>query len=224
MIRRARSATARRADRRLSAAATVRRQLLGVVVASVATHIALAWINMFRQDADRDRPSTDRAILEADRTTERDNGESAAVPPGAKWSLLEVRSDRGRGYVPCSESGYVPRRAYHRIELSDEQGAELVAIAGRLTAPFREVQRARIVLYAAEGLLNKEIAARLDTAPEVVAKWRRRFCEEGVEGLKDRPRAGRPRRFPPARGGAGQGGRVRAAQQRGPSALALLPR
>ena len=66
-----------------------------------------------------------------------------------------------------------------------------------MTAPFRLVQRARIVLYAAQGLTNVEIAGRLDTAPEVVAKWRRRFRLERLDGLQDRPRAGRPRRFPP---------------------------
>jgi transposase len=83
------------------------------------------------------------------------------------------------------------------IELSDEEREELEAIANGLTAPFRTVQRARIVLYAALGLTNVEIARRLDTAPEVVAKWRRRFRHGRLEGLADKPRAGRPRRFPP---------------------------
>ena len=57
--------------------------------------------------------------------------------------------------------------------------------------------RARIVLYAAEGKSDIEIAARLDTSAGIVGRWRRRFFEERLEGLKDRPRAGRPRRFPP---------------------------
>ena len=100
---------------------------------------------------------------------------------------------------------------------------ELEVIAGRLTAAFRMVQRARIVLYAAQGLTNVEIAARLDTAPEVVAKWRRRFRLERLEGLRDKPRAGRPRRFPPGRSGAGQGGRVRTAQPARRPDFAVLP-
>jgi helix-turn-helix protein len=108
------------------------------------------------------------------------------------------------------------------IELTDRERDELEAIAGRLTAPFRTVQRARIVLYAAQGLTNVEIAARLDTAPEVVAKWRRRFRLDRLEGLGDRPRAGRPRRFPPGGSGAGQGGRVRAPERDWRSDLAVL--
>jgi transposase-like protein len=108
------------------------------------------------------------------------------------------------------------------IELTEEERAELEAIAGRLTAPFRTVQRARIVLYAAEGLTNVEIAGRLDTTPEVVAKWRKRFRLDRLEGLRDKPRAGRPRRFPPGAGGARQGGRVRAAVRARDPGLALL--
>ncbi len=83
----------------------------------------------------------------------------------------------------------MPRKSTDVIKLTADERAVLERIATRLTAPFREVQRARIVLYAAEDLQHKEIAARLDTAPEVVAKWRRRFCEARLEGLKDKPRA-----------------------------------
>ena len=86
--------------------------------------------------------------------------------------------------------------------------------------PFQDVQRARIVLYAAEGLHDTEIAARLDTSPGLVGRWRRRFAELRLEGLKDKPRAGRPRRFPPAAGRRRQSGRVRAA---GPLRAAAEP-
>jgi transposase len=43
---------------------------------------------------------------------------------------------------------------------------------------IREVVRARIVLMAADGLRNDEIAARLDTPRQVVSKWRKRFYEQ----------------------------------------------
>ncbi|MGH2833503.1 MAG: helix-turn-helix domain-containing protein [Solirubrobacteraceae bacterium] len=114
------------------------------------------------------------------------------------------------------------RRSSDVIDLTDEERCVLEGIAGRLTAPFRTVQRARIVLYAAQGLTNVEIAARLDTAPEVVAKWRKRFCLERLEGLADKPRGGRPRRFSPGRSGAGQGGRVRAPERTGRPGFAVL--
>jgi transposase len=73
------------------------------------------------------------------------------------------------------------------------------------------VQRAKLVLYAAEGIDNTEIARRLDLRPEVVGRRRKRFCEERLDGLSDRKRAGRPRRFPPAPGRRGEGTGVRAA-------------
>jgi hypothetical protein len=114
------------------------------------------------------------------------------------------------------------RRSSDLIELTVEEQVELETIAGRLSAPFRTVQRARIVLYAAQGLTNVEIAARLDTTPEVVAKWRRRFRLDRLAGLQDKPRAGRPRRFPPGAGGAGQGGRLRVALSARDPDLAVL--
>jgi hypothetical protein len=55
------------------------------------------------------------------------------------------------------------RRARHQIELSVEERTELKQIARAEKRPWREVQRARIVLYAADGLADTEIAARLDT-------------------------------------------------------------
>jgi transposase len=63
--------------------------------------------------------------------------------------------------------------------------------------PYREVIRAKIVLMAAEGFDNDEIALRLDTRREIVSKWRKRFFEQGLAGLEERPRGGRPPVFSP---------------------------
>ena len=104
------------------------------------------------------------------------------------------------------------RRPRHRIELSDEERRELERVARAEKLPFQEVQRARIVLYAAQGIADTEIAKRLDTSAGLVGRWRRRFAEHRLEGLRDKPRPGRPRRFSPAAGRRGQGGRVRAAR------------
>jgi transposase len=71
----------------------------------------------------------------------------------------------------------------------------LKARACQATAPYRQVVRARIVLLAAAGLANAHIARKLGIAPNTAGKWRKRFFEEGVDGLADRKRPGRPRRF-----------------------------
>jgi Homeodomain-like domain len=116
----------------------------------------------------------------------------------------------------------VPRTSRYVIELGVEERAELERRAREVTASWREVQRARIVLYAAEGMRDIDIAARLDCHPEIVSRWRRRFCEQLIEGLKDKPRAGAPRRFPPGAGRRGRRGRLRAADGARPAAGALL--
>src|SRR5438552_11665487 len=95
----------------------------------------------------------------------------------------------------------MPRRSPYAIELSKIEREELTARARRYTSPYRDVIRARIVLYAAEGLANDAIAARLDTPRQIVSKWRKRFSEEGLAGLEELPRGGRPARFSPRRGG-----------------------
>ena len=110
------------------------------------------------------------------------------------------------------------------IDLAGEERAELEQRVACYTRPHKEVQRAKMVLYAAEGLTNREIAARLDTASDVVGRWRKRFHEQRLDGLRDRVRAGRPRRFPPGRGRASEGDRLRAAERARPAALALLTR
>jgi transposase len=61
-------------------------------------------------------------------------------------------------------------------------------------------------MLAAEGLSNVEIARRVDMSPDRIGDWRRRFLQEGLEGLEDRARSGRPCRFPPGRGRPGDKG------------------
>jgi transposase len=55
------------------------------------------------------------------------------------------------------------------------------------------VQRAKMILLAAQGWDNKDIALRLDARREVVSMWRKRFFEKRLAGLEERPRPGRPR-------------------------------
>ncbi len=91
----------------------------------------------------------------------------------------------------------MPRNSPYRIELSGEQKQALESLARSYTLPYWQVVRAQMVLLAAQGLRNDEIAQRLNCRREVVSQWRKRFFEQGLQGLEDRPRRGRPATFPP---------------------------
>jgi hypothetical protein len=97
----------------------------------------------------------------------------------------------------------MPRKSPFQIELSTEEKAELEHRAAKYTLPYFLVLRAKMVLLAAQGLSNDEIGRRLDTRREVVCMWRKRFFDERLAGLEERPRPGRPRSFPPRSGRAG---------------------
>jgi len=112
----------------------------------------------------------------------------------------------------------------HEVVLTDQQRAELERRASAYSGRYRDVMRAKAILYAAEGMTNQEIAERLDASRQAVSDWRRRFCQEGLQGLEEKPRSGRPRRFPPGAGRRGQGDGVRAAGREGRSALPLVER
>jgi transposase-like protein len=83
------------------------------------------------------------------------------------------------------------------IVLSAAERQELERRARCYTGSYARVLRTKIVLFGAEGLANVEIAARLDTSPQVVHRWRKRFFEQRLKGLEDAPRSGRPRVFSP---------------------------
>ncbi|WP_020502379.1 IS630 family transposase, partial [Sciscionella marina] len=90
----------------------------------------------------------------------------------------------------------VPVRSPYIVSLIAAQRSELEAISCRGSAPYRQVLRVRIVLAAAEGGSNAAISRCLGVGVDTVRKWRKRFCHEGMGGLVDRPRSGRPRTFP----------------------------
>src|SRR3954471_2043589 len=80
------------------------------------------------------------------------------------------------------------------IELRPEHRTSLERMARQRSLPARLVERARIVLLAADGLENQQIAQRLRMTPEKVARWRSRFLAGGMAALlKDAPRPGKPR-------------------------------
>jgi transposase len=79
------------------------------------------------------------------------------------------------------------------IELSEQERAQLESWARRHTSAQALAQRSRIVLAAAEGLKNTEIAKRLGVDRSSATKWRSRFAQERLDGLLDEPRPGKPR-------------------------------
>jgi transposase len=84
----------------------------------------------------------------------------------------------------------------YRVVLTDSDRRVLLRRAHAARCPHRDVQRARIVLAAADGQANAAIARRCGICADTVRKWRARFCAEGLAGLADRPRPGRRRIFP----------------------------
>jgi hypothetical protein len=91
----------------------------------------------------------------------------------------------------------MPRKSPFEIKLTRFEVQELKARAARYTLPYFQVQRAKMILMAAEGHSNDEIAQYLHTSRDVVSKWRKRFFEQRLLGLGDRERPGRPRDFSP---------------------------
>jgi len=83
-------------------------------------------------------------------------------------------------------------RVAAKITVTDEQRPTLQRWARGRSTPVRLMQRARMILMAADGKQNKEIAETLGTQPSTVGRWRRRFAQSGLAGIeKDAPRGGR---------------------------------
>lgn len=94
------------------------------------------------------------------------------------------------------------------IALSYAEERILVENSRKYTAPYCEVVRSRIVLFAASGMDNEQIPQILDVPRRIVTKWRKRFYYERLDGLKDQPRCGRPRSFSPSEHCGNQGSRL----------------
>ena len=110
-------------------------------------------------------------------------------------SMMPNRRRVVAGAGRCGDNQTMPVLSPHRIVLTDGQRRLLLARARRASGEHRDVLRARIVLAAAGGAPNAAIARDLGVTVDTVRKWRRRFCEHGLDGLRDRSRPGRPRRF-----------------------------
>jgi transposase len=78
------------------------------------------------------------------------------------------------------------------ITLTSEEQSVLELVARRATSAARDVFRARLILSAAAGASNEQIAAALKTRAATASKWRGRFLRDRMDGLRDAPRSGKP--------------------------------
>src|SRR3712207_1888970 len=81
--------------------------------------------------------------------------------------------------------------------LTEEEKAAIERLAHSRTASVRQVERARIIWRASQGEMAPAIAAALGLTAETVRAWIRRFNAQGLAGLADQPRAGRPPTYTP---------------------------
>jgi transposase len=91
----------------------------------------------------------------------------------------------------------MPRKSPYNVLLGQDERALLQAITRKYTSPYRDVMRAKVILLAADGLSNQQIGERLQLPRQIVSKWRKRFFEQRLAGLQERPRRGRPALFSP---------------------------
>ena len=88
----------------------------------------------------------------------------------------------------------MPRgRPIEPVVLTDDEKDQLLSLANSRSLPHGVVRRAQIVLACAQGEANASIARRLRLSDATVGKWRKRYRLQGIEGLHDELRAGRPR-------------------------------
>jgi transposase len=81
------------------------------------------------------------------------------------------------------------------IKLSDEERDVLERLVRRRKVSRGEAQRAEIILHAADGLNNCEIAKAVSATRQTVRTWRNRFAKHRLDGLDDEPRCGAPRKI-----------------------------
>lgn len=84
-------------------------------------------------------------------------------------------------------------RPVTKIELTPPERDYLEALSRRRNAPAKEVERAKIVLLAADDWSNKSISEHLAVREHTVGHWRKRFAQGGITALSELPRSGRPR-------------------------------
>lgn len=97
--------------------------------------------------------------------------------------------------LECYAVGMANKRRVVALSESDRKELERLCRSGSASKSI--VERARIILLASQGLAAEQIALAVGTSANSVRKWRQRFSAVGIEGLKDAPRSGAPRKLDP---------------------------
>ncbi len=148
-------------------------------------------------------PAPDDELLDAqltrlDRKTEATQVERRRLVDCYQAGLLDLVVLRVNyaDVIHCGLVGLQGRPQVSRVpplEITPPQRTELERRLRAHTTTQRALRRARIILLAADGVANRQIARQVGIDEKGVATWRRRFAAEGLAGLADRGRPGRPR-------------------------------
>src|SRR5271166_6556275 len=126
---------------------------------------------------------------------------SALDKPRGLWDLVDgvMENDLIRAIVTWMST--MPFPFAETVALTDPQRAQLESLVRAGSTPQALVFRCRLILRAAENdhPTNLQIAAEFGCNRHTVAMWRTRYLLNGLTGLQDAPRSGRPRRFSPLR-------------------------
>jgi transposase len=108
------------------------------------------------------------------------------APSRVRTWLKRFESDRVGGLADRPRSG-APKA---ELVITDDERKELERYVRRETSSQRLALRSRIVLRCADGLTNQDVAGEIGVNPSTVAKWRRRFVVDRLDGLHDQDRPG----------------------------------
>jgi hypothetical protein len=126
---------------------------------------------------------------------------SALDKPRGLWDLVDGVMENNLRRAIVTWMSTMPFPFAETVALTDPQRAQLESLVRAGSTPQALVFRCRLILRAAEKdhPTNLQIAAEFGCNRHTVAMWRTRYLLNGLAGLQDAPRSGRPRRFSPLR-------------------------
>src|SRR5271157_6363482 len=124
---------------------------------------------------------------------------TALDKPRGLWDLVDVVTENNLIRAIVTWMSPMPFPFAETVALTDLHRAQLESLVRASSTPQALVFRCRLILRAADRdhPTNLQIAAEFDCNRHTVAGWRNRYLSNGLAGLQDAPRSGRPRRFSP---------------------------